>query len=173
MARIEGDRLAGDMPWSLSACSAASRRSSSSVSARNSVAQFMPRSRQRSILAIAVSPLLRLNSPAILPPYRGVASRILGDSVLGDRPARSPAVFLSSLLAGMVAKSRQSNLPCGFAILRRASGTVPIGRNEKRGRDSRSEPDPFELQETKRRWRFGKKILIGLVPHAGSDRNIL
>lgn len=80
MAMIDGGILEAWMPWSFSACSAASFRSSSSVSARSSWEQFMPRSLQRSTLPITVSFMFGVP---------GGHSTIEG---------RFPADFLSSIL---------------------------------------------------------------------------
>ncbi len=55
MASIEGEMLEAEIPWSFSACSAASFRSSSSVAARISFGQFTPKSRHRKIFAMPIS----------------------------------------------------------------------------------------------------------------------
>ena len=52
---MEGGMLEALIPWSFSACSAASFISSSSFSALISLGQFVPRSRQRSTFAIFAS----------------------------------------------------------------------------------------------------------------------
>jgi hypothetical protein len=55
IAKMEGGIMDAEMPWSFSACSAASFSNCSSVSARISAGQFIPRSRQRNTLAMVRS----------------------------------------------------------------------------------------------------------------------